>query len=193
MNYIRQSRRNIMHNYIDYKLVHDCTKPKAFSDVFSEIKTKYEIKNIKEDADWESLFYICRGLYEDYTKRNTNYEAYIEKGMDARLLMELRKSALFPFTDKKCEEEFFNAYRTCETVDDVKNVRISQVREKSEYYEDANWQYYYLMKLMYNEEQFDNFYFDVEICYKDGDSSKQTNVQDYINFVNNALFPYDFD
>ena len=177
-----------MHNYIDSDLVHNCKKPKTFSDVFADIKTVYSIKNIKEVYDEEYLFHICRCLYEDYTKRNTNYESYIEKGMDARLLMELRKSALFPFTDKKCEEEFFNAYHNCETVLDVKNVRISQVREKSEYYEDANWQYYYLMRLMYKEEQIENFYFDLETCFADGDIKKQTTVQDYVNFVNNALF-----
>lgn len=83
------------HKYIDPKLVKKFTKKKTLNKVIKDLVEKYKITNIYDDEIGRCCWLIANALYNDYIIGRANYEAYIEVGMDARMLMELRKSAVF--------------------------------------------------------------------------------------------------
>lgn len=106
-----------------------------------------------------------------------NYEAYIERGMDARLLMEIRKSAVLPMAENLYD--FYTGHGSLETVEEVKNFRINYLKKVViEDYCDENWQYYLLVK-MTQLGRAKYFAFDFESCFADGDYRKQTYLEDY--------------
>lgn len=177
------------HEYINPDLVHECKKKITYEFVQDEVVNKYHITNIMEDEDDEALYEICNALYEDYTIRNTNYHAYIEDGMNARVLMELRKSALFPFDSKEKANVFFRSYADCDTVEDIKAVRIGQVQAITKDYIEAGWQYYYLMKILLTDEGFKEFYFNFEQYFVDRDMSKWEPTEEYFTQFYNAHAP----
>lgn len=89
-------------------------------------------------------------------------------------------------------KKFFESFRTCETVEDIKQKRILYLKTKNEDYQDLNWQYYYyLMRLLLPDKGFKNFFFDFEECYDDGDRNKQTTLDDYDIDCFNAHMPPD--
>ena len=165
-----------MHKYIDTTKLRDYSKRKTFNKVKSDIVEKYKITNIDDDYDQESLYYICKALYDDYTLQRANYEAYIEKGMNARMMMELRKSAVIPMSEELFD--FYDMHKTCETVEDVKELRTKYFKFLCDDYIDANWQYDILV-LSFLKRKHKGFYFDLEECFADGDPSKQTGPEDY--------------
>lgn len=60
------------------------------------MESKYKITNVAQYDDEDALYAICEALYDDYTNKMANYESYVEVGMNARIMMELRKSVVFP-------------------------------------------------------------------------------------------------
>lgn len=166
-----------MHNYIDCNKLKDFSKKKSFDDVVEDVSVKYKITNILEDEPFnEYLYGICEALFVDYDREIANYEAYIEPNMNARMLMELRRNAII-----KVDQEFYFFYRdhcTCETIEDIRNLRIDFIKRFNEDYKDLNWQYYLLMKQLLGKKG-EGFCFDFEECYADGDYRLQTNPNDY--------------
>lgn len=167
-----------MHTYIDTTKLRDYSKPKTYMDIEKDIVDKYKITNIDDDYDQESLYYICTALYDDYRLERANYESYIEVGMNARMLMELRKSAIIPMADNLFD--FYHKHKTCETWQEVKELRSEYFKFLCSDYEDLNWQYYVLV-MHYLGYKLKGLYFDLEECFADGDPSKQTGPEDYKN------------
>ena len=112
-----------MHSYINPSLVKDFSKKKEFTDVCNDIENKYKITNILDD-DGESAYYLAEVLFDDYEVKRCNYEAYIEEGMDARMLMELRKSAVFFIADGD-DTYFYTGLKDCNTWQEVRQFRIN--------------------------------------------------------------------
>lgn len=167
-----------MHKYIDINKVEDFSKKKGFYDIKKDITEKYHITNIKEDTVFnEYLTYICDALYTDYDRKIANYEAYIEEGMNARMLMELQKSAVIPINEKF--DYFYAQHNDCETIEDVIDRRVELIRIFNEEYQNLDWQYYFLIKHTLAKDSI-GFRFDFEECYADGDWRLQTCVDDYV-------------
>lgn len=165
-----------MHTYIDPYKIRDYSKNKTIDDVYKDVEEVYKVTNILDD-DGESMYYICRTLLEDYEKQRANYEGYIEKGIDARILMELRKSAIIPMG--KDLYDFYTSHSSYETVRDIKRFRANYLKFLNNEYFDLNWQYYILIQILLSKEQNEGFIFDFESCFADGDYRKQTSPRDY--------------
>lgn len=174
-----------MHSYINPCLVKDFSKKKEFMDVYDDLESKYKITNILDDED-ESLYYLAEVLFDDYEVHRCNYEAYIEEGMDARLMMELRKSAVF-FVDGD-DTYFYTGLKDCNTWQEVRQFRINFFKRINPDYEELDWQYYYLVLVTCGEYAKD-FIFDFENCFADGDWRKQTTIKDYKLGYYNAHVP----
>ena len=105
----------------------DLEKKLDFSDSSIDFDTvlndlyKYQISNILDDD--ESVYILADVLYNDYKCHVANYKSYISNGMNARVLMELRKSAILPL-EMFGNDEVYKDYVGIETVQDVKNKRI---------------------------------------------------------------------
>lgn len=147
----------------------------TLDDVIEDISENYKITNIADDNN-ESLYYLSKALYDDYVMRRANYKAYIEKDMDARLLMEIRKSVILPM-DKELYD-FYEMHSNCNNAEQVKGIRKKFLKFLNNEYEDYNWQYYYLV-INFLRSKAKNFIFDYESCFADGDYRKQTNIEDY--------------
>ncbi len=170
-----------MHKYIDVKILHDFKKQKTLDDVITDIMDIYKIQNISND-DNESVYYICKALYDDYAMQRANYTSYIEKEMDARVLMELRKSAVLPMDIDLYD--FYSKHCECENQADIKQFRTQYLKFLNEDYADLDWQYYYLVKNTLKRKS-KGFFFDYETCFADGDYKKQSSIEDYkIAFIN---------
>ena len=115
-----------------------------------------------------------------------NYEAYIEEGMNARMFLNLRKSALVPL-----EEDLFDFYTDhckCDTIEEVVSHRINFLKRFNSDYMDLNWQYFFLIKYTQGYKSKD-FIFDFEECYADGNWRLQTNPDMYLREFKNAHLP----
>ena len=174
-----------MHSYINFSRLKDFNKSKDFGDIWDDVQYRYEVRNIIDD---EGRYYIIQALYDDYRLQRANYEAYIEKGMDARVLMELRKSAILLLADKY--NDFYTGHSECTTVDDIRQYRANYLKFLNIDYADLNWQYYYLVKYNLRGKAKD-FLFDYEDCFDDGDPQKLTTPDDYSrDFVDAHLLGY---
>jgi hypothetical protein len=111
-----------------YSKLHDFNKRKTYETIENDIKNKYKITNILDDEDGECLYQICETLLIDYNHKLSNYEAYIEKGMNARLLMELRNTSL-----QRLTEDEFKQFDNCNTPLDVVNKRAKIMRSHGNY------------------------------------------------------------
>ncbi len=162
--------------HINIDKLWDFKEKKDFDSVWDDIVDKYKITNIWDDDDGESVYWIVEALHDDYKLERANYEAYIEVGMDARVLMELRKSAVLHVEEKLYD--FYRLHDNCKTVMDIKRHRKNYLKFLCDDYMDANWQYYYMMK-HYLGYKGKDFYFDFEECYVDGNWRLQTNPDNY--------------
>jgi hypothetical protein len=151
--------------------VHDFSKHVEFSKIENDIKKKYKITNILEDEDGYTLYVLCGTIYVDYINKIANYEAYIEKGMDARMLMELRNNAIQRLTDEE-----FSEFDECKTPMEVVNKRAKVMRRFTDPTDDVvePWQLYLIsikttnVLEAYSKVEDLGFTIDFEWCYADG-------------------------
>jgi hypothetical protein len=165
---------------IVYSKLHDFSKRKTYSSIEKDIKKKYKIINIYNDDEEECLYEICDTLFMDYKHKLANYEAYIEKGMNARLLMELRNTAL-----QRLTEEEFKQFDNCKSPMEVVNIRSKVMRRFTDPTDDVTepWQLYLItikstnvLKAYKNEDI--RFNINFEWCYEDGDVNNTITVED---------------
>lgn len=175
------------HKYIEPDLVKKFNKKKTLNKVIKDITEKYKITNIYDDEIGRCCWLIANALYNDYIIGRANYEAYIEVGMDARMLMELRKSAVF-FIEEGDSDYFYTGLRNCETWEEVREFRKRFFQRINPDYIELYWQYYFLVNILCGKYSKD-FLFDYEACFADGDISKQTNIEDYRREALNAHLP----
>lgn len=171
---------------LDSGVVRDFREKVRYEDVYSDLHDVYKITNLRWDDEGTAVHFPGQ-FYMDYVNRLANYKAYIEPDMDARLLMELRKNALIltGYTD------FYDRHAKCQTVGNVRKLRLDFIRGFCDEYEDAPWQYYLLIRNIYGAKRTERFMFDFEVSYQDGDYMKQTLVEDYRrDFINAHLRGY---
>lgn len=172
---------------INIDIKNDYSKKLALKDIVKDIRD-YGITNIRQDDDNESLYVLADTLLGDYNMRRANYKAYITRGIDARVLMELRKSAVLPF--EVLSPAIFEAHNGVYTVEGIKEIRKAYFQTINQDYRDEDWQYFLLVRKYLNERS-DMFFCDFEDCYADGDPSKVRGIPDYIeDFVDAHLEGY---
>lgn len=178
-----------LHEYINVSKLFDFSSKKTVDSIYHDLENVYKITNVMQYDDEDALYVICEALYRDYVNELANYESYVEFGMDARIMMELRKSAVFPVGEKYLD--FFREHNSCETVDDIKGMRIDFITKIGvPDYLDNNWQYYMLIKYMWGWKAKD-FDFDYETCFADGDPQKQSTLESYRwDFIHSKLDGY---
>lgn len=121
-----------MHKYIDESKIKQFNRNITVNDVIDDIE-KYGITgfySFDTDADLkvpEAKYYIADALYSDYIQKRANYEAYIEEGMTARMLMTLRLSSLFDF-DEDTNLKFWREHRSIDTPEEAIALRIEYGR-----------------------------------------------------------------
>lgn len=166
-----------MHTYIKYPEVYEFNEEVSVGSISNELKER-GITNIFDDGDGEALWELSKALYTDYILKRSNYKAFIEDGMNIRMLMELRKSALLPFGESN--RYVYEEHRNAETVEDVKNIRINFFSPANPDYKDEDWQYMTLViHCLRPCGMAKDLYISYEDCYADGDLSKQKSFIDY--------------
>ncbi len=162
---------------IDLSLLKDFTKEKTYQEIENEILNKYKITNIGTDEDDNPLYEICEILCYDYEYKLANYEGYIEVGMNARLLMELRNSVILPYPYGDVND-YYNLFKKCKSPMEVVNIRAKAFEEPIGDLMEEPWQYYFVARF-FIKCYGDKFRCDFENCYADGDWSKQLTIEDY--------------
>lgn len=170
---IRSNHTKKVHNYFNTNKLYKFQEKKTLDSIEKDLTEKYKITNI---ANEEALKVIVETLAFDYANFMANYEGYIEEGMDARVLMELRKSAILPLDTWN---DFFTGHNTFETAEDIRFYRTNMLKSMYYNYTDWDWDYYRYFKCLWIVPE--NYRIDFEDCYEDGDASRQTSVQDYID------------
>ena len=181
-----------MHTYIDMQKKNDFCEKMSIQSIAIDLKQKH-IQNMYADGDDEVLYFVAETLYDDYMLKRANYKSYVEPNMDMRMLAELRKSAVLKW--EETAPELYAQHRTAETVQDVKDIRISYFSKLNADYIDADWQYALIAKCYLRNEP-KEFYFDLEDCFADSPTRKPKTVRDYIKDFADAHLQgckYDFD
>lgn len=170
------------HKYIDKSLLYNVPESITRKMVHQDFD-KYHIHNIVCEGDEEARFYYIDyrtdledALYMDYMKRGVNYHAYIEEGMDARILMELRKCALIRLGPGL--DQYYELYGDCETIEDIRRLRIECVSQWDDNYRDFDWQTYMLIRYCWGKDSPD-ILIDYESCFADGDYHLEGNPEIY--------------
>lgn len=141
------------HNYINPIILRDYTVPEYLDDVIDDLKA-LKLKNIHETEDvYEDLAWL---LHDDIVHHFANYKAYVEPGMDLRILSELRKSALLATND----EDFMRGHGAFDTVEEIKQWRIQYMSQIFEDYRDADWQLYWIIHACTEKEH--QYFIDVD-------------------------------
>ena len=177
-----------MHKYIDFNKIRDFSKPLTYKEVKNDIVNVYKITNILDDFEGEALYCICEALLDDYNIGRCNYKSYIEKGIDARLLMELRKSAVFYFPDRL---DFYTGHAKCNTWREVRQFRKEYISSYYRGYSELGVDYYYF-SIFALKDLSKGYLFDYEYCFADGDGSLTTDIEDYKNAWVNAFMPKEY-
>ena len=164
-----------MHKYIDISKLRDFSEKKNFDSIMNDIVNKYKITNIAED-DGESLVYLTEALLNDYENEITNYESYIEVGMDARLMMELRKNACLKMAPKL--EYFYAEHHNLNTVKEIADYRTKFLQSLNKEIIGLDWEYWIIVRRCWGRKAKD-FIVDYESCFADGDWRKEHTVEEY--------------
>lgn len=176
-----------MHKYIDYNKVRDFSKEKCWDDVYDDILENYRVTNICDD-DYESATILANVLYYDYENKMVNYEAYIEKGMNARMLAELRNSALI-LLDKN-SMDYYKGHNSLNTWQEVREFRTKYIHNLNKYYRGCEWQLYYMLLNIWGDKA-KHIDICLEACFDDRDLSQQTSWENYeedFRYVNSPAF-----
>lgn len=155
---------------IDTKLIRNFSKPIDLDEVVDDLSEVYKITNIADD---DSYNFIAEELYYDYIKERANYKAYIKEGMDARILMEVRKSAIIPLAGQMLR--IYDVHSDCETVEDIKAVRTRELKFLNSDYDDADWQYYAVIRYFLRSKSV-GVEFNFEDCYADAGRYPYNNI-----------------
>ena len=166
---------------IDINLVHDFSKSLSYDEVENDILNKYRIKNILRDEDDNMLYTICVTLLQDYEYRLANYKAYIGVGMNLRLLMELRNTAIQKLTNEELKQ-----FDDCHTPLEVVNRRAKVMHRFANDDVVEPWQLFYIslrtldINNLYRGSEIE-FKTDFEECYDDGDFDKALSRDDLLS------------
>ena len=171
---LRNTCSREVHNYFDFTKLYKFRAKKSLEGIEKDLTEKYKITNIANNK--ESLQAIVNTLAWDYINYMANYEGYIEKGINARVLIELRKSAILPIENW---DEFYTGHNALETAEDIRFYRTKMLKKKIYNYTDWDWDYYNCFRKSWMRTE--AYRIDFENCYADGDATRQISTQDYID------------
>jgi hypothetical protein len=162
---------------INLKLLRDFSKKMTLEDVFDDLYENYKITNVYDEEDDAHYYYeLAEALFGDYENKRANYKAYVQPGMNARYMMELRKSAIIPMSDE--DFDFYKKHDNLNTVEEIKAFRSEYLKVLCSDYADLEWQYYYMMRY-YLGKRSDDLLISYEYCYDDCNRKRQTGLNDY--------------
>lgn len=161
---------------VNQQRVKDFTEKITMDNVYDDISKLYKVANIERESG-ESLYYIADALYRDYEMGRANYRGYISEGIDARLLMEVRKSMILNLAQE--ELNFIGQHKDVNTIEEVKEHRTKFLQRFIPDFTGEDWQLYMVMKYTWKAKAID-IDLDFESCFEDGDWRKQVNVDSYI-------------
>lgn len=145
-----------------------------------EVVDHFKRLNIK-NINWENegrYQMFCSIFADDYNEHRANFLAYAKEGMNARVLWELRKSAiLWDFMEGSKDPWFFEGHKEGWNKYQIKEYRSNVLGTKFRDYEDHDWQYFWVIDLWYGRD-FAYDYFDPEMCFEDGDPYKIDDLGD---------------
>lgn len=152
------------HSYIDITKLKDFSDVKKLDayDIVDELYDVYDIQNVDDEM---AMYDIACALYDDIKFERANFRAYVEKGMNARLMMELRKSAIVPLSEESYY--FYTNHCTCETVEDIKKLRKEFIERFDPGYLDMDWQLWWVLVQCLGRRGKD-LYIDFENDFSDG-------------------------
>lgn len=163
------------HKYIDADKLFDFSEKGVGAQSIYDDLQRLKITNI---IDEYYMMTLAEYLESDYYNKRANYKAYIEGGMNARILMNLRKSALIHVEGSVLFPDFYIDHCKCETVQDIRNLRIKYLKFLNEDYMDLDWQVYTLIRMCWGATP-DDTTLELEAGYVDGDWRLQMNPEDY--------------
>lgn len=140
----KMEKSGCKHKYIDYEQLYNFDRhiERAY-EIRKELKL-YNITGLAHDKE-TSLIYIADALFSDYVLHRANYRAYLEEGLTARMLMELRLNAILPFTGECLT--YYTEHNTAETPNDVINIRKKYLRRHlTPFYDNEGWRNFYLVR-----------------------------------------------
>ena len=163
------------HKYIDVSIFRKFKEPIEYTDVMDDVINKYKISNLSKDD--ECIDILVSALFWDYYFKKANYKSYIEPGMNARLLMELRNTAMTP----EMPLTYYWNVSECETPKQVIAYRAREINKKIPVYHEEPWQFYFYVLSRQEGEYRDYWRSDFEMCYADGDLSKVLYFENYLD------------
>lgn len=168
-----------MHSYIDYSILRnfDDVDDITIEDVIRDLRNN-NIHGYAPDEE-ESEYYIADALYSDMIQIRSNYKAYIEDGMTARMLMTLRFNSLLTFEDEL--SGFFYEHRTIDTPEQAIEHRIKWCRKHvNSEYQNTDWQNFLLLRILWRVQSKD-INIDYEPCFEDKKYNRVKTIEDIIN------------
>lgn len=165
-------------------------KDMEFDKIKQALKDNHFI-NIVEDDDVYDDLTLC--LFDDFYLKRSNYKGYMEKGMDFRLFMELRKCAILKAPCK----DFYNALKTAKNIDDIKNIRIAYLAPVADCkfingYQDEDWQLYFILYWSApNQEVKDHVFFDFDCRGWLADTPDDYEAKNYMQEMMRIYSDYD--
>lgn len=170
--------------YIDGVKLEDFSENIDLDLIIDDLSDVYKICNILDDG--ESLWIIANTLLQDYESKKVNYKGYICKNMDARFMMEIRKSMLLLLCPE-LKKDLCKKTMLCKTVEEVKEVRVSIMSRITKEYKDYDWQVYYILLNMWGTKG-KNLEIDFESCYNDGNPFNKRTTEEYRRDFTKAHF-----
>lgn len=163
----------------DLTLINDFSQPMTAIDMANLLREK-QVKNIYEtETDHECFANFNSELIKDYWAGRANPASYIREGMNARILWELRKSAiLWQFMGDHTNAWFFEARQANQGVKEIKEYRASIMRTKFVDYIDKDWQYFWVVYL--GVPNWKDIRIPAETLFADGDLDKPDEFGDPI-------------
>lgn len=175
-----------MHSYINPEKVFDFSEKIDYDTIYEDLTEVYKVKNLDYEYEDAVDLLICT-LLDDYESKRVNYKAFIEDGIDARILFELRRNAFVKMPDNITEAEYCREHNNCETIEQLKELRLKTIKRYAKEYEDYDWQYALLMKWIWGL-KIREFYFDFEVCFEDRKTNVQRLPEDYAYEFNKFMF-----
>lgn len=161
--------------YIDAVKLEDFSENIDLDLIMDDLSDVYKIGNILDDG--ESLWIIANTLLQDYESKKVNYKGYICKNMDARFMMEIRKSMLLLLCPE-LKKDLYKKTMLCKTIEEIKEVRVGIMSRIIKEYKDYDWQVYYVLLDMWGIKGKD-LEIDFESCYNDGNYLNEKTPKDY--------------
>lgn len=174
----------------DLSLINNFEKVMTAEDMANFLREKHVTNIYETSTDHECFANFNAELVKDYWACRANPESYVKDGINARVVWELRKSAiLWDFMDGEKDPWFFEAHKAAWGVKEIKEYRADIMRTKFVDYIDRDWQYFWVTR--FGLKDWKDIRIDAELLFADGDPDKPDELGDPIRDLAWRLVPVD--